>query len=482
GEPFSCHLCRSPYVINRWSKHAYKDRRSKHNPTPKTKLDPKTGKEVYVCNACCVTLERRRKKKKSRPAPTAEDKQRHLDQCEAFGREFVEVVGQSFAKNLFCPSYNTEPCNCLQKYCHANGDTEESLHRMREIYKLHVRAKELSKLKCYEGHRESTSSLPTQSMTVSHKGPDSVKSNLQGINNRSNVDIYTVHSQQDRSDVVNSLQVHDPLQFGVSGSSLSVLPDSVQCSEGQYSSVVTHTGRIAGHLILETLPNGKKRKRRQSIVIGLGNGQKRSKAFETFVFEKRAYLKETLNLCERAVQRILCYSNNFLHKRLKTENKLSRVNPDEEHSRQSKLITMDTISETQCCIDNCSLMALTHRRLLLEWRERAQQGQAEARRVVAEMLVPSAGLRCNCYCFITMVTGVSRSTITRVKGQMLESGGDREPPAHGMKKYRMAQQAGAKKDKDKGQYIYLLCKKYAIVHLNEQTFYKRVLTKHHKLF
>lgn len=53
--------------------------------------------------------------------------------------------------------------------------------------------------------------------------------------------------------------------------------------------------------------------------IGLGNGMKKSKLFEEFVMEKRLYLKETLKLCERAVQKILIYSNNFIHKKLKSE-------------------------------------------------------------------------------------------------------------------------------------------------------------------
>jgi len=34
-------------------------------------------------------------------------------------------------------------------------------------------------------------------------------------------------------------------------------------------------------------------------------------------------------------------------------------------------------------------MAVTHRKLLQEWRERARKGQLEARRVIAEMLTPS---------------------------------------------------------------------------------------------
>ena len=53
--------------------------------------------------------------------------------------------------------------------------------------------------------------------------------------------------------------------------------------------------------------------------IGLGNGQRKSGEFEEYVLEKRKYLRNELKLCERATQRVLLYSNNFLHKRLKTD-------------------------------------------------------------------------------------------------------------------------------------------------------------------
>ena len=41
----------------------------------------------------------------------------------------------------------------------------------------------------------------------------------------------------------------------------------------------------------------------------------------------------------------------------------------------------------------------------------------------------------NCATFITLVTGCSLSTIQSVASQMKETGGDREPPPHGLKKY-----------------------------------------------
>lgn len=46
-----------------------------------------------------------------------------------------------------------------------------------------------------------------------------------------------------------------------------------------------------------------------------------------------------------------------------------------------------------------------------------------------------AGARSNCYTFITLITGSSRSTIVQVSHQMKQTGGDREPPVHGMKRY-----------------------------------------------
>jgi hypothetical protein len=53
--------------------------------------------------------------------------------------------------------------------------------------------------------------------------------------------------------------------------------------------------------------------------IGCGNGNKKSIRFTEFVLETRKTLKTQLGLCEETVKRILGYSNNFLHKKLKTE-------------------------------------------------------------------------------------------------------------------------------------------------------------------
>ncbi|XP_071948544.1 uncharacterized protein [Antedon mediterranea] len=167
--------------------------------------------------------------------------------------------------------------------------------------------------------------------------------------------------------------------------------------------------------------------------IGLGNGHKKSKEYEEFVLKKRQYLRE-LKICEVAVKKVLLYSNNFLHRGLKTEARPWRVQRVRGKSARGLLKTIEELQNEKCCDDQCILLAKTYGVLVKNWRERATSSQTEARKVLAEMLIPSGG-RTNCFNFIAMVTGSSARTIGRVKQQMQVTGGNREPPPHGLKKY-----------------------------------------------
>lgn len=53
-------------------------------------------------------------------------------------------------------------------------------------------------------------------------------------------------------------------------------------------------------------------------MIGLGNGRKRSKKYEDFVLKMRTVLRTNYSLCEKAAQKLLGYSINFLYKKLRT--------------------------------------------------------------------------------------------------------------------------------------------------------------------
>ncbi|XP_058861563.1 uncharacterized protein LOC131702920 [Acipenser ruthenus] len=109
-------------------------------------------------------------------------------------------------------------------------------------------------------------------------------------------------------------------------------------------------------------PQDGKSKKRQ---IGLGNGQRKSQEFADFVLTNRKVLREELKLCERATQRILGYSNNFLHKRLKTDPQgRERVQRTKGKSALGLLKPILDLSKDRCCMDNCVVMAHSYGRLL----------------------------------------------------------------------------------------------------------------------
>lgn len=170
--------------------------------------------------------------------------------------------------------------------------------------------------------------------------------------------------------------------------------------------------------------------------IGLGNGHKKSKEFEAFVCNERNHLRNDLKFCEKAVQRVLFYSNNFMHKKLRTEpNGRQRVVRQKGKAVTGKLIPIESLANRLCCPKKCTQLATTHPQLLQEWRLRTAIGQQEARRVLAEMLTPTQALCTNCLNFISLVTGSSLRTISKVKDHLMSSGGNREPIEHGLKKF-----------------------------------------------
>ncbi|ELT98481.1 hypothetical protein CAPTEDRAFT_225291 [Capitella teleta] len=183
--------------------------------------------------------------------------------------------------------------------------------------------------------------------------------------------------------------------------------------------------------------------------IGIGNGQKRSAQYSQFVLKTREHLRNEFSLCEKAVQRILGYSNNFLHKRLKTEQDNRRVTRVKGKAALGSLLPIAELPNEYCCQQQCTLMAWDYPVLLEQWRQRAQQSQAEARLVIAEMKIP-AGLRTNCYTFVSLVTGLSSGPISKVSAKVKAAGGDREPGQHGRRAFwhNYAQAAAMEPDDD----------------------------------
>ncbi|XP_052788266.1 uncharacterized protein LOC128223070 [Mya arenaria] len=329
GEPFSCHMCKSPFVVN-LKKSGKKGGRSRHMPLPKIRIDKNTNQEMQLCNACVALYDKPLRRRISKPVdvPTEEQQTKYKEGIEEFIAELKNEWSDPRVEKLYCPPSQKKLCGCLQKFIKTSVKSDQK-HEVDLLLDLMKEAEKLRQEKCY------------------------------------------------------------------------VMPEN----------------------------------QKTRVSVGLGNGQKKSKRFEDFVIIHRQRLREDMRLCERATQRILIYSNNFLHKRLKTDNRPCRIERTRGKAILGKLPDIEAMIDMYCCADSCVMLALTHRRLLQDWRTRAQQGQAEARRVLAEMLTPAGATHFNCNTFITMVTGCSNSTITKVCNHMTLTGGIRDPPEHGLKKY-----------------------------------------------
>ena len=118
--------------------------------------------------------------------------------------------------------------------------------------------------------------------------------------------------------------------------------------------------------------------------VGLGNGQKKSKEFEEFVLTNRRYLRDDIKLCERATQRILLYSNNFLHKKLKTEpERTRRIERTRGQAALGLLKDIAELPEEKCCEDCCSLVSFVGPLNLNSshplWKKHLKQGSLNSR-------------------------------------------------------------------------------------------------------
>ncbi|XP_066993646.2 uncharacterized protein [Anabrus simplex] len=337
-KPFSCDRCKSPYVVNPARVHVPNSRQINHRP--RKAIDPITKKILLLCNACGLALSRPKKQKEKKVPPSDEAKQKYIEESIKFAAKLAESLQEPEADRLFCPSFKTKPCQCLQNYV-TDKDEGESRKRATFLLTLLKDAKNLSKQK--------------NNVKNAQELPDELNSTSQVINKA-------------------------PPQRGL-----------MRC---------------------------------------------RSQLYEDFVLTKRRYLRNDLRFCERACQKILMYSNNFLHKHLKSSpDKSPRIQKVSGKKSRSLLKPISELANETCCNDKCVLLALTHSKLLESWRMSARLGQREARRVLAEMLTPSGGTKANCYKFISMVTGCSHTTICLVNEQMRQTQGDREPPEHGLKQW-----------------------------------------------
>ncbi|KAK2159191.1 hypothetical protein LSH36_156g00000, partial [Paralvinella palmiformis] len=103
-------------------------------------------------------------------------------------------------------------------------------------------------------------------------------------------------------------------------------------------------------------PGGKRNK------LGIGRGHKKSKVYEDFVLTRRTQLKSQCNLCEVAIKKVLCYSNNFLFKKLKSQESECRVEKVKGRGKKSaNLIPVNKLAQEKCCHGKCTVVYFIRR-------------------------------------------------------------------------------------------------------------------------
>ncbi|KAF4517764.1 hypothetical protein B566_EDAN002969, partial [Ephemera danica] len=156
----------------------------------------------------------------------------------------------------------------------------------------------------------------------------------------------------------------------------------------------------------------------------------RAEGFERFIIINRSVVRQEMGICERACQRLLFYSNNFLHKDLKTgPEKGPRIKRmGGRKLSQQFLKPIVELAKEVCCPDRCVRITLTQHKLVESWRKQALCNQQGVRKAVQEMLSDNCE-QTNCHKFITMVTGCSFSVIYKAKEQIRRGNGQHASPS-----------------------------------------------------
>ncbi|XP_043355089.1 uncharacterized protein LOC119844114 [Dermochelys coriacea] len=125
GRGFCCDLCSSPYTIDP-GRRGNQLKTSSSLPSPRHKREARPGQVLTLCNACGLTLSRPRSTPNPVKDPGPDERKRHEEQLQAFGRSMVELLGDQDGSKLCCPAYTRKPCLCLQNYLKAPASRIQS--------------------------------------------------------------------------------------------------------------------------------------------------------------------------------------------------------------------------------------------------------------------------------------------------------------------------------------------------------------------
>ncbi|GFN79670.1 hypothetical protein PoB_000617600 [Plakobranchus ocellatus] len=337
----------------------------------------KDGRSLQLCVDCAIAINHTENK-----GPSQEQRQQFEEEGRQFGQHLANYLGDGEATRLYCSFYATRQCGCIQNFISGVSHSKRK--------------------KCTFSDPDIPSLLPEECMDPPDDKADKAQRAtyllqlLKESKNRKKVQ-RTKRSRTSSNQSVSSVRSVDSQSGG-------------ETDTGSTSNAVTNQ---QGELDPSTV------------------SQKR---LENFILVHRAKLKK-IGICERGCQRVLCYSNNFLHKK-SVFGKEARLQRTKGRAALGQLDPVEDLPGITCCEKLCVKFAELKPGKVAQWRQQAQQSQRESWRVISEMLASrhiTGGPQHACCRFISLVTGCCLATVRKVYAETLLSKGQMVEREHGLR-------------------------------------------------
>ncbi|MGH0141522.1 UNVERIFIED_CONTAM: hypothetical protein FKN15_074172 [Acipenser sinensis] len=314
---FSCDLCKSPFVTHP-ARRGSRPKTSTSSPSPRYKTDPGTGLTRTLCNACGLSFEKPKHAPASVTPIDPAEWSRHEQELQAFSQSMVQLLGDQDARRLCCPVFANKPCLCLQSYIKGAGlSFEKPKHAPASVTPIDPAE--------WSRHEQELQAF-SQSMVQ-------------------------LLGDQDARRLCCPVFANKPclcLQSYIKGAGDNML--EYRSRALRVLSLLKEAKELGSQKCYDPRaePQDGKSKKQDWVT-----GSESPRSLQT-VLTNRKVLREELKLCERATQRILGYSINFLHKRLKTDPQgRERVQRTKGKSALGLLKPILDLSKERCCMDNC---------------------------------------------------------------------------------------------------------------------------------
>ncbi|RUS91458.1 hypothetical protein EGW08_000782 [Elysia chlorotica] len=347
------------------------------------------GQILQLCVDCGIAVGHTESR-----GPSQEQKQEFEEEGRQFAQHLASYLGDNEAIRLYCSFYAISKCGCIQNFISGNGQSKRK------------------KYSCSDP--EIPSLLPEECIDPPDEKADKGQ--------KARYLLQLLKESKRRKNFLRSNRSRTSSNQSVS---------SVRSMDSQ-SGCDTDTGSNSG---AAAAVRQRGEKQDPNLVS--------QKKFENFILVHRSKLKK-IGICERGCQRVLCYSNNFLHKKSVFRNE-ARLQRTKGKAALGQLDAVEELPNISCCEKACVKFAKLKPGKVAQWRSQAQQSQRESWRVIADILASTQitdGSQHACFRFITLVTGCCLATVRKVYAETLLFKGRVSEREHGLRCHWRRQKQG----------------------------------------